>query len=70
MGDNNIIIGSNVKQPYPGRNPTNSVITTSSHSNGIQQSEERGKEIYLPMMCRTEKDNIPLMGGKVPNGPP
>jgi hypothetical protein len=38
------------------------IITTPSHFNGKQQSEERGKEIHFPVVSSSENVNIPLMG--------
>jgi hypothetical protein len=40
MGNKNIVARSNIKQPSPRKNPTKTVFTTQSHSNGIQQSGE------------------------------
>jgi len=49
MGKKSIIARSHIKQPSHGRNLTKSVFTTPSHSNGIQQNEEWGKDIHFPI---------------------
>jgi hypothetical protein len=63
MGNKSLRVRFNIKQPSFGRNPTKPVLTILSHSNGIQQGEEWGKIIHLPIMSRYEKVNSPLIGG-------
>jgi hypothetical protein len=40
-----------------------SLSSPPSQFKGIQQIEERGKEIHLPIINRSQKINIPLMRG-------
>jgi hypothetical protein len=61
MGNKNIVVRSDIKQPSLGRYPIKFVFTTLSQFDGIQQIKERGKEIHLPIMSHFEKINIPLI---------
>ena len=70
MGNKNIIVRSNIKQPSPKRYPTEFVLRTQSYFNGIQQSVERGKEMDLPIMNHSVEDKIPLIGGTRKPQPP
>jgi hypothetical protein len=56
-----IVERSNIEQPSPGRNPTMLVFTSPFQYDGIQQIEERGKEIHLPIMSCYDKVKITLM---------
>jgi hypothetical protein len=38
-----------------------SLSSTLSQSDGIQQNEKQGEEIHFPVMHRSDKINIPLM---------
>jgi hypothetical protein len=61
MGGKDIIKQLNIKQPSRQRIPTQLVFSTLSQSNGVQNIEERGKEIYLSILCCSDKIDIPLM---------
>jgi len=57
-----IVERSNIEQPFFGRGPPKLVISFLSLTNWIQPAEEQGKDIYLPVMSRFCKANVPLIG--------
>jgi hypothetical protein len=61
MGSKDIVGRSNIEQFSLERYPTKVFFTTSSQSKGIQQIEEQGKYIHLPIVSCSVKVNIPLM---------
>jgi hypothetical protein len=59
MGNKDIVVRSNIKQPSLGRYPIKFVFTTPSQSEGIQLIKVRGKKNHLPIISHSEKINIP-----------
>lgn len=63
MENKNIVVWFVVKQPFLGRNPTKLVFTSLSQYEGMQQMEDQGKDIHLPIVSRSRIVNIPLIRG-------
>jgi hypothetical protein len=61
MGNKDSVEKSNVKQPSLGRAPTKLVLTSPSQYKGVQQIENRSKDIHLRIMYRSDKAYIPLI---------
>jgi hypothetical protein len=63
MGNKDIVVWFDVEQPSLGRNLTKFVFTTPTQSEGMQQIEEQGTVIHLPIVSCSQKVNIQLMRG-------